>query len=712
MPNSLANASSAYLLQHASNPVDWFTWGPQAFQEAERRAVPVFLSVGYSSCHWCHVMAHESFEDFETASLINEHFVSIKVDREERPDVDALYVTAVQAMRRTGGWPMSVFLTAKGEPFFAGSYWPREPGPGTPSFQQVLVAISTAWTHRHGEVLASVDAISTVVSNSAASSPSETIDVTAVDDAAETALEHAWDREFGGFGKAPKFPNAMVVEWLLHRYARTADRRTLRASIQALESMMRGGIHDQLAGGFSRYTIDEKWLVPHFEKMLYDNALLLPTYAAAAALTLSERFVRVARSTASFLLNELRRHEGVFVSAIDADSGGVEGGYYTWTYEELFHSLTEFGVDAVIWTSILGATSRGNWNGTNVLNESVPRRQAARLLGMTMVEFDDEWNRVRTHLLACRALRTPPEVDDKVLVDWNALTARGLIRAGVLLDEPSWVTAGARTVNFLHDHLFPDDRLHHVWNGDRAAVDALLLDYASLALADVELFQATGDSRYFRLAVALTSEAHDRFHDATSGGWFQTANDAPSLYRRMKDTRDEATPSGTAVMVEVCLILAGLTGDHQWRDRAAEGVRNVQDAARATPLRHGWALRQMEAIAAGPTEVAIVGPEGPDRDELIRTVVGRPRPGLVTAVALPDHGNGIPLLVGRSGLNGAPAAYVCRDSTCARPATATSDLEWLLDGPDAVETSPAADGSPPIVDPARNMTHYTRRLHE
>jgi uncharacterized protein len=693
VPNRLADETSPYLRQHADNPVDWYPWGEEAFAEAKRRDVPIFLSVGYSACHWCHVMAHESFEDEEVAALLNATSVNVKVDREERPDVDAVHMAATQALTGHGGWPMSVWLTPDGQPFHAGTYFPREPRHGMPSFPQVVSAIGEAWNVQREKVLSSASTITETLAAHRELEPADTIDVTVADTAAEVVLSRAWDRQRGGFGPAPKFPQAMLISWLLHRHVRTADPDERAAATQALLAMARGGIHDQLGGGFARYSTDAAWLVPHFEKMLYDNALLLPAYAEAATLAedaeVAAELSRVARSTATYLLQELRTDDGVFVSATDADSEGVEGRYFVWPYDELVRVLESAGHDAQLWTEFLGAVPGGNWEGVNVLHEPVDRVAFARRHDLDPEGFAGRFEVVRRDLLEHRATRVPPGVDDKTLTDWNALTARGLVRAGRLLAEPGWIEAAAACLDRLHaTHVDPDapigEGLLHtsslVAGTRRARIPAFVEDLAGLALADLEVFAATGDGRWYDRALALAEDAHARFHDPDQGGWFQTAKGDDELYTRPKDTWDNATPAGSSVMVEVCLTLAGLSGDLAWRDRAEEGLRAFQTAAGRMPTGYGWLLRQVEAIAAGPREVAIVGPPGPARDALVREATRRPRPGVVVVVASPAHGDRVPLLAHRGEVDGQPAAYVCRELTCERPVVTPGELAALLDG--------------------------------
>ncbi len=688
MANRLAHETSPYLLQHADNPVDWYPWGEEAFAAARERDVPIFLSVGYSACHWCHVMAHESFEDEAIAALMNDAFVNVKVDREERPDVDAVHMAATQAITGRGGWPMSVWLTPDGRPFHAGTYFPAEDRHGMPGFPKVIAAIREVWDDDREKVATSAASITEALSRHQALTPVDELDPSVTDRAAHLVVEQAWDRQLGGFGRAPKFPQAMTISWLLHRASRHgADTAELRAATHALTAMARGGIHDQLAGGFARYSTDARWLVPHFEKMLYDNALLLSAYAEAAVLQpdpeLGGELAAVARSTAEYLLAELRTSDGLFVSATDADSEGVEGRYFVWDHTELVDVLREHGHDPARWTAFLGVEPEGNWEGTNVLHTPQPLRELARERREDPATVEAAWEAVRADLLAHRSQRVPPAVDHKVLTDWNALAARGLVIAGRLLDEPRWIAAAATCLDTLHRDHRVDGHLQHVStrsDGVRVAkVPAFCEDLAALALADLELFALSGDPHVYARAVALAEDVEARFADP-DGGWFQTAEGASELHTRPKETWDNATPAGTSVMVEVCLKLAGLTGDLAWRDRAVSALKALQSSAERMPTGYGWALRQFEALAAGPREVAVVGQPGPALDALVRELHGRPRPGVTAVVAAPDHGEVVPLLAHRGEVEGQPAAYVCRDLVCDRPVTTPHELAGLLDG--------------------------------
>ncbi len=683
MPNRLADTTSPYLQQHAENPVDWFPWGEEAFAEARRRDVPVFLSVGYSSCHWCHVMAHESFEDESVAALLNDRFVNVKVDREERPDVDAVYMDAVTAMTGRGGWPMSVFLTP-GElrPFYAGTYWPPTDRHGMPGFTTVVDAVHDAWLHRREEVLSSAAQVTQRLEVRARTEPEDAVDVGGlVEHAARRTLAQAWDRELGGFGRAPKFPQAMTIGFLLDVAAARGDDElggtARQAAVHALHAMADGGIHDQVGGGFARYSTDARWLVPHFEKMLYDNALLLAEYARGAALTGDARLAEVATTTADYLLRELRHPLGGFFSATDADSEGVEGKFFTWERDELVAVLDDAGLPGQRLATVLGATDHGNWEGTNVLH--LPDGVPADLRG--------DLARAREVLYAHRAERVPPGLDDKVLTSWNALAIRGLAIAGRLLGRPDWIDEAAATAGFLAEHLVVDGVLHHTWQGPRdgaggrAAVPALLEDVAFLAEALVALYEAGGDPAHLRWARDLVDDARARFHDDEGGAFFATAHDAEALYRRPKDAWDNATPSSNSALAAAAVRLAALIGDHAYADLADEVLRTFALSASQSPPGHGHLLQVASFLHHGVREVAVVGAAGAERDALVAVVDGRPRPGLVLAVAEDDGAaTDVPLLAGRGPVEGRPAAYVCRDHACERPVTRPDELTALLAG--------------------------------
>jgi uncharacterized protein YyaL (SSP411 family) len=654
VPNRLTDATSPYLLQHADNPVDWWEWGPEAFAEARRRNVPVLLSIGYAACHWCHVMAHESFEDEATAAYLNEHFVSVKVDREERPDVDAVYMQATTSMTGQGGWPMTVVLDHDGSPFFAGTYFPDQPRHGQPSFTQVLQALSDAWTNR-GEEVARVAA--TLREHLAAQSGV----LGGSDDEWPELLERAvitlareFDQRSGGFGGAPKFPPSMVLEYLLRISggdgAPTEARRMLDATLQA---MARGGIYDQLGGGFARYSVDRDWVVPHFEKMLYDNALLLGLYARWGG-PLGER---IAAETADFMVRELGTPEGGFASALDADSEGVEGRFYAWTPAQLVAAL---GPEDGAWAAqVFEVTEAGTFeHGASTLQllQDPEGPGAERLVD------------VRRRLLAARAERVRPARDDKVVAAWNGLAISGLCAAGR-------VDAALAAGELLWRVHVVDGRLRRVSrDGAVGAPAGVLEDHGCVASGFLDLAQVTGDAVWLSRAGHLLDTALEHFA-APDGGFFDTADDAEVLVARPRDPSDNASPSGLSSTVHALSTYAALTGSGRHRDAAEAALATVAVLADKAPRFAGWSLAAAVAMAAGPVEVAVVGRPGADRDALERRA--RRVPGAVVVVADGPRTD-VPLLEGRSEVDGRPAAYVCRNLVCERPVTSVADLEAAL----------------------------------
>ncbi len=648
MSNRLANATSPYLLQHADNPVDWWEWGPEAFEEARRRHVPVLLSVGYAACHWCHVMAHESFEDEATAAYLAEHFVSVKVDREERPDVDAVYMNATTAMTGHGGWPMTCVLDHDGNPFFAGTYFPDQPRHGQPSFRQVLAAVVDAWENRAEDVQRVASQLREHLRQPLAAAPSP-VDRAVVDGAVELlAREH--DAERGGFGGAPKFPPSMVLAFLL----RVGGEPATRLAAHTLEAMARGGIHDQLGGGFARYSVDADWVVPHFEKMLYDNALLLRVYAEWG----TDLGVRAARGIADFLLAELLTAEGGFASALDADSEGAEGTYYVWTPAQLVEAL---GPEDGAWAArLLSVTGTGTFeHGSSVLQ--------------LREEPDDpvRWAGCRVRLLEARDRRERPARDDKVVAAWNGLAISGLCTAGTLLDVPRYVDAAVAAGELLWGVHVVDGRLRRVSRdgvvGNPAGV---LEDHGCVAAAYLDLLQATGDPVWLTRAEAVLEVALTHFA-AEGGGFHDTADDAETLVARPRDPSDNASPSGTSAMIHALATHAALTGSGRHRDAAEAALAGVAAIATRVPRFAGWSLAAAVPMLHGPEEIAVVGPPGPARDALV--LAARRRLGSVVVVADAARDD-IPLLVGRQPVDGRAAAYVCRGFVCERPVTDPAHL--------------------------------------
>jgi uncharacterized protein YyaL (SSP411 family) len=648
MANRLTNATSPYLQQHAGNPVDWWEWGPEAFAEARRRDAPILLSVGYAACHWCHVMAHESFEDEATAALMNEHFVNVKVDREERPDVDAVYMQATTVMTGQGGWPMTCVLDHDGNPFFAGTYFPPAPAHGRPSFTQVLEGLSGAWRERGDEVQRVAQSVREHL-QAAATLPSAPIDEAALE-AAVRSLANDFDPMAGGFGTSPKFPPTMVLEFLRRRTGDSeVDRQARHMLARTVAAMAGGGLYDQLAGGFARYSVDRGWVVPHFEKMLYDNGQLLGLYARLGT-PLGDR---VARETAEFLLRELRTPEGGFASALDADSEGAEGTFYVWTPQQLVDVL---GADDGAWAAhLLDVTEAGTFeHGTSTL----------QLRHGT--DDPERWARVRATLLAAREQRVRPARDDKVVAAWNGLAISGLVDAWRRLGEAGWLDAAVTAGELLWDLHLVDGRLRRVSrDGVVGAPAAVLEDLGCVAHAFVDLAAATADAAWLDRARALLDDAINRFR-ADDGGFHDTAADAETLVARPRDPGDNASPSGFSVMVHALVGFAALTGEQSWRDVADEALATVSALAEKAPRFAGWSLAAAQAMLDGPREIAVVGQPGPERDALAAAAYALP--GALVVVAEPGAG-GIPLLDNRAEVDGRPAAYVCRHHVCAAPVT-------------------------------------------
>ncbi|WP_055492282.1 thioredoxin domain-containing protein [Streptomyces sp. TP-A0356] len=674
--NRLAHETSPYLLQHADNPVDWWPWSAEAFDEARRRNVPVLLSVGYSSCHWCHVMAHESFEDQATAAYLNEHFVSVKVDREERPDVDAVYMEAVQAATGQGGWPMTVFLTPDAEPFYFGTYFPPIPRHGMPSFRQVLQGVHQAWADRREEVTEVAgkivrDLAHREITYGGTRTPGEEELAQAL-----LGLTREYDPQRGGFGAAPKFPPSMVIEFLLRHHARTGSEGALQMAQDTCERMARGGIYDQLGGGFARYSVDRDWVVPHFEKMLYDNALLCRVYAHLWRATGSELARRVALETADFLVRELRTSEGGFASALDADSDDgtgehVEGAYYVWTPEQLAEVLGP--EDAEYAAQYFGVTEEGTFEqGSSVLQ--LPQQEGV---------FDAQRiESIRRRLLERRAERPAPGRDDKVVAAWNGLAVAALAETGAYFDRPDLLDAAIGAADLLvRLHMDEHARLARTSkDGGIGANAGVLEDYADVAEGFLALASVTGEGVWLEFAGFLLDHVLAQFADET-GALYDTAADAEKLIRRPQDPTDNATPSGWTAAAGALLSYAAQTGSERHRTAAERALGVVKALGPRVPRFTGWGLAVAEALLDGPREVAVVGPaaDDPATRALHRTALLGTAPGAVVAVGTPGSDE-LPLLVDRPLVDGAPTAYVCRNFTCDAPTTDPDRLRRALSG--------------------------------
>jgi uncharacterized protein len=659
-PNRLVEATSPYLLQHAENPVDWYEWGPEAFERARREDRPVLLSVGYAACHWCHVMAHESFEDTETAAFMNERFVNVKVDREERPDVDGIYMDAVQAMSGQGGWPMTVFLTPEGEPFFAGTYFPNEDRHGMPAFRRVLEAISDAWRDRREDLLGQGQQVVRAVARSSSlrDSPEPLSDQVIVE--AHAGFRSQFDGEFGGLGGAPKFPQPMSIEFLLRCHLRGLE-GSLDMVTLTLDRMAAGGIRDQIGGGFHRYAVDRTWLVPHFEKMLYDNAQLALLYLHAHQVTGNEMFAGIAVETLDYLLREMRHADGGFFSSQDADSEGEEGRFYVWSWDELVEVAGEDVAEA------LGARPEGNWEGTNVLWRPNPE-----------AKVPDE---ARRALFDRREKRERPGTDDKVLASWNGLAIQALAVTGRALGRSDYAEAAESAADFVLSALRrKDGRLLRAWRDGRTSGPGYLDDHALMAAGCLELYQTTFDTRWFEEARRLAGQILELFRDPDGGAFFQTGSDAEALVIRPKELLDNAVPSGNSVAAEVLQRLAMLTGDADLEAAGVAALRPVRDLMVRAPSAFGHALSALDLYLSASREIAIVGELEAARP-LLDEVWRRYLPNAVLAAASSDDPGAadlVPLLRDRLPVDGAPAAYVCERFVCQRPVTEPEALAAQL----------------------------------
>ncbi|MCD9622507.1 thioredoxin domain-containing protein [Rhabdothermincola salaria] len=665
--NRLAQEASPYLRQHAHNPVDWYPWGDDAFAAARQRDVPVLISVGYSACHWCHVMAHESFEDDEVAAVVNEHFVAVKVDREERPDVDAVYMQATQAMTGSGGWPMTVFAFPDGRPFFAGTYFPKVARGGQMAFDDLCRRVAELWRDRRDDLVEQADALTEAIGSGDRLTPAEVAPSSAIVAKAVTGLLGQLDQDHGGFGRAPKFPQAMSIDLLLRHHVTTGDELALAAATTSLDAMASGGIYDHLGGGFARYATDQRWLVPHFEKMLYDQALLVPAYLHAWQVTGEARFLQVVEETVGYVLTDLRHPAGGFFAAEDADSEGVEGKFYVWTIDEIREVCGDDAQAAIDW---YGVTDAGNWEGVTILERPV-RGDLARPPAV---------ERARRSLLAARSQRVRPGLDDKVLTEWNALMLAALAEAGAATGNAEWLAAAVANAEFLVAHLRgPDGRWLRSWQGpadDPEAGSARFLayagDHAALVEAFVRLAEATGQARWIDEADRIARALVELFWDDEAGGVFTTGVDAEALVTRPKDLMDNATPSANSLAAVGLARLAALTGDHTHRDRADAVVRLLGDVAGKHPTAFGHLLVAVDLLDRGTTEIVITG----DRPDLLAEVHRRWLPQAVLAWGDPRE---TPLWEGRAETGSDGRAYVCQGYVCQAPASTIDELLARLD---------------------------------
>ncbi|MCC6381772.1 MAG: thioredoxin domain-containing protein [Dehalococcoidia bacterium] len=684
-PNRLAGETSPYLLQHARNPVDWYPWGEEAFARARAEDRPVLLSVGYSSCHWCHVMAHECFENERIAALMNAWFVNIKVDREERPDVDSTYMTAVQALTGQGGWPMTVFLTPDREPFYAGTYFPPDERFGRPGFPRVLETLHAAWLQERERLLSSAaEIVAHLRSATARMESAGASDAPVTPALAQEAVDHlreSFDPAWGGFGGAPKFPAPATLGLLLMHHARTQglgdEPRALEMALLTLRRMATGGMYDQLGGGFARYSVDERWLVPHFEKMLYDNAQLALVYVHAWQITGEAAHERVARETLDYLLREMCSPAGGFFSAQDADSEGVEGKYYLWTPAEAEVVLGR--EDAALFCAWFGVTAEGNFRdphhpelgGRSVLTAWRTPAEVAREYGIAPEEVATRIAELRARMLAARGERIAPGLDDKVLTGWNGLAMSALAEAGRVLREPRYLDAARQNAAFVRQALWRDGRLLHAFRDGVAKIDGVLDDYACYGLGLVDLFRATGEVEHLDWARDLFEALLARFSDPVGGGFFETAGDAEALLLRQKPSYDGPTPAGNSAAGLLAWWLGRYYGQPEWEGVATAALRRVRAHLTSAPTGFATMLQVAELQLAPRQELAIVGSPAA-RQPLEAEAARHYLPWLLLAPA--DGGGHLPLLEGRDPTDGRALAYVCEDMVCALPAETPEGL--------------------------------------
>ncbi len=682
MPNQLANEISPYLLQHKDNPVDWYPWCEEAFERAKAEDKPIFLSIGYSSCHWCHVMAHESFEDPTTAEIMNRYYINIKVDREERPDVDSIYMNAVQALTGRGGWPLSVWLLPDGRPFFGGTYFPKEPRYGMPSFKQVLLRIAELFHEQRDRLEEDAMRLTQTISGHILldGERGQTLDASLLDLAFQTLAER-YDTHWGGFGEQPKFPPSMTLELLLRLYHRRGWQHALQMVTHTLDRMMWGGMYDQIGGGFHRYAVDRMWLIPHFEKMLYDNALLARIYLHAYQVTGQPRYRRVVEETLGYIRREMTAPQGGFYSAQDADSEGEEGRFFIWTEAELRAALEDLPHSEAM-LDYWGVKQGANFEGRYVLWVPEPPEHVAARHGLTPDDLLAEVERARARLFERREQRVKPGCDDKILTAWNGLMINTLAQAGRVLEQPLYTEMAARAAEFILSQMRRGERLLRAYRHGRARLEGYLEDYALLTEGLIELYQSTFDLRWFREALALTEHMLALFWDDRAG-FFDTAHDHESLITRPQEVTDNAIPAGTSGAVAVLVRMALYTGRTDWHNKAERVLERLAGAIVQYPHALSYLAAQMDFMLAAPHEIALVGePTSREMNALLEAIRKPYRPNQVVALRRPDDGAAadlIPLLAGREMVNGKATAYVCRRFACRLPVTTPNDLQDQLD---------------------------------
>jgi uncharacterized protein len=668
--NKLINETSPYLLQHAHNPVDWYPWGEEAFARAREENKPVLLSIGYSACHWCHVMAHESFEDERIAQLMNENFVNIKVDREERPDLDQIYMNAVQMMTHHGGWPMTVFLTPDGVPFYGGTYFPPQDRYNMPGFPRVLIGVAEAYRDKREEIAETGASLVNELQRLSVTGGSDYAIENELLDAAYLGVVRTYDSTNGGFGGAPKFPPAMTMEFLLRTYVRTGNKDAFEMVRATCEKMANGGIYDQLGGGFHRYSTDAKWLVPHFEKMLYDNALLSRIYLHVYQVTQDPAHRKTAEGILDYVLREMTDPSGGFYSTQDADSEGHEGKFFVWKLSEIQAALSE--PDATLFAAFYDITERGNFEGSNIPNIIRPLQEVAQQLKVSVEELEQSLARSRQQLFELRESRVKPDRDEKIITAWNGLMLASFSEAGVILNRADYTSAARQNAQFLLANLYRDGALLRTHKDGISKFNAYLEDYAFLIEGLVTLFETTGELAWLTHAITLSDKMIDEFWDHENGGFFFTGQNHENLIVRSKDFFDNATPSGNSVAAQALLRLAVITDNQSYRDLAVATLREVADQSRRYASGFGYALSAMDFLLSSPREIALVGSDTASLKAFIEVAWHKYLPNKVVAASQSEaiKDSDIPaLLKDRPLVDGTTAAYVCQNYTCKAPVT-------------------------------------------
>jgi uncharacterized protein len=675
--NRLARETSPYLLQHAHNPVDWYPWGPEALERARREDRPILLSIGYAACHWCHVMERESFENEAIAAQMNDSFVCIKVDREERPDLDDIYMSATVAMSGSGGWPMTVFLTPDQQPFFAGTYFPPVDRYGRPGFRSVLTKLSELWQNERQAVLSEAQKLTQHVQQLSGPGSSGGLRLES-QRAAMQQLAQSYDRRYGGFGSAPKFPPAQSLELLLRFWRRTADTQALEMLRGTLDGMKAGGMYDQLGGGFARYSTDERWHVPHFEKMLYDNAQLAKIYTEAFQATGEAEYARIATETLDYVAREMQGPEGGYYSATDADSEGVEGKFFVWEPHEIAELLG--ADDAELFCAYYDVTPEGNWEGLSVLRVQHTHEVVAEELGISVAELQASLERALPILYEARSRRVPPLLDDKVLVAWNGLMIDAFAIAARVFTERGYAESAERAAAFLLERLArPDGGLYRTYRAGKAHLSAYLEDYAYFTQGLLSLYEVSGNERYLNEAERLAQRLCSDFGDLEGGPFFQTAQDHEALITRVRDGHDGAIPNPNAIAAHALARLARHLGRPEWEERARLALRGYAKAIERLPRAFGSSLNALDFISEASLELVLVGDAGAGGyDDLAAELGKRYSPNRIEARVSGRHSSGLPLTEGKSLVGGKAALYVCRNFTCAAPVTTAPEAEALL----------------------------------